>query len=462
MTLVVLAACTKDMDDTDIQNINSEVIYTILPDLERPDGDIAYIWLSDSEGNYIDSSFYILPGNEKIEILRPPSFTEDVATVNLIEFQAENFYDEYNLYQDIKLPALFNNNLNQTQGIIEKENGPLHDVVISIEISKDDLYERSGRAKYPENFYARSLNVLDEPELEPGNLGSFIQYEFEGDYFMYINIKVKEKDEIIIYNDWFFDPYRKDELYALQVSYDKAINGDTIFLSNEDVKIDTDAEIIEMFPGPTFEPSRGFRGKAFNGSSYENSTPDFDLVGFIGEYPYLGIPSPLKGMDYYLTGTARLTANEEYLVRRSCYTTNPEQVIVRPELIPTQLPNIDFQDVFNFNISNVLFKHDFVWLTHWIREEDEIDFNRDFWIRLYLDKDNPNFVFSKLPPEISERIVGLKWSEDLFTGGWGVSFRDFDYAEDFNMVYNTFYPNSAEDVNRARENNCTISMERYF
>lgn len=425
-------------------NNEPELIFSLLSDHRNYSSfDTFLIWLTDSTGAVIDSSYHNLRANSNFNIYRPESFTAEKANVNILRIGQNVFYQ---FFENIELPSTYNYVFSEIDDAYPygdpAQLNPLH---VIIEIPEEELYGGFGNPLFPESWYGRSLTAteLEDENVADGN--AFRLNSFTGMYEAGLDLLVQTTDEIVLYNSVTIGDYQEEQLFSTIVNYNAEEHGDTIRIDYTLFDEDTEAQIIDIYSSNHNDGLYPYGGDITLGNVFDHGAPKFLAVrSVLG----IGIPSILSD------GNVSISANSENkegrVFRRTCYTTNKSDLSVADMTVERNTMSVNYTDMFDFEIGTPDFEYDHLLLFNFFNVND-IFFRQS----IFLESHQSSFVFPALPEEFTS-LIPFAWDESLFQNEKQpiVTFDQIDKLSGLNDYYNYVTLHTLQDHENYFTENC--------
>ncbi len=422
----------------------SQLLLSLSSD-EREDSffDSYLIWLTDSIGTVIDSSFRNLRVNEQFDIMRPQSFTGNEANVNVLRIAPTRV--DFQSFENIELPSSYNVMFSDILNAYPFGNpDDLIPVNVVIEVSE----EAFDISSFPESIIGRSMTApeLDGQVVADGNV--FRMNRETGMYEASLDLLVNDTDEILFYNSVTVGNFGRERMFSALVSYDNAVDGDSIRLSHEIFSEDSEAQIVDAFSTEHIDGIFGYSGTIKLGDVFDNAAPEFlAAVSVAG----IGIPSILSDGNISLLATSENKDGRNF--RQRCFTSDTANFPVSDMEVESNSFDVSFNDVYDFTIQEPTFEYDVLEIINFYQIS-----NTFLLHRIHLDGPESSFVFPQLPEEFN-LFIPFTWDESIFVNEELpiISFNRYDRISDLDEFYNFFATRSLQDYENYFTENCISS-----
>lgn len=401
------------------------------------------VWLTDSEGMLIDSSYSNLQVNETTEIFRPDSFTGDAANVNILSLGDER--NSYQSFSNIELPNSYNYIFGDRNNAYPYGDGSdLHEVVVTIDVSDDFILD------FPESIYGRSLTAPTLEDMRVDDASNFSQTE-SGSHQGFLSLHVNKVDQILFYNPITEGNFNREKIYSTVIDYDRSIHGDSITLSHLDFQQDEDAVIIDPYSQEFSDGIYPYSGTITDGEVFDKSAPTFAAIISVQG---IGVPSQLMGMNISISVRTDDFDEDKRTVNYRCGTEDINKLTLSDEQIRLNDYLVDYTNLFDYTVSNVNVEYDLLLFSNFYRDATD----KFFSYQIFQDDHSKSFVFPEIPAEF-EGIIDFSWDHSVLENerSPNLSFIDYTVYEDLNGYFE-FANNSSFDIyeNHFRDN-CTIT-----
>lgn len=405
--------------------------------------DTFLIWLTDSTGAVIDSSFRNLQVNDQFDIMRPQSFTGTQANVNVLRIAATQV--NFQSFENIELPSSYNVMDNDILNVYPFGNPEGLNPINVVMTVPEEAFDFSS---FPESIIGRSMTApeLDGQVVADG--GAFRMNRETGMYEVSLDLLVNDTDEILLYNSVTVGNFGRERMFSALVSYDNAVDGDSIRLSHEILTEDTEAQIVDAFSTEHIDGIFGYSGTIKLGEVFDNAAPEFlAAVSVAG----IGIPSMLSEGNLSLLATSENRDGRNF--RQNCFTSDTANFPISDMEVESNTFDVSFTDVYDFTIQEPTFEYDLLEIINFYAIS-----NTFLLHRIHLDGPESSFIFPQLPEEFN-LFIPFTWDESIFVNEALpiISFNQYDNLSGVDEFYNFFATRSLQDHENFFTENCISS-----